>query len=137
MARLRANSQKVIRNLVNEVVRAAGEAGTSIQCIQKVSEKETDAPGLQFTTKNSDLLSAIAGPCRVAAGTAWLWVRSDAAEALDVLFIMAAIAERRSVRSKPRGGQRLTLHREEKSPERLLLYALGHKLAAPVCPNIP
>ena len=82
-----ANSHKVIRNLLNEVVRAAEEAGASVQCIQKVAEKESDVPGLQFTTKNSDLLSAIAGPCHVAAGTAWLWARPDAAEAVDVLFI--------------------------------------------------
>ena len=82
-----ANSHKVIRNLLNEVVRAAEEAGASLQCIQKVAEKESDVPRLQFTTNNGDLLSAIAGPCHVAAGTAWLWARPDAAEAVDVLFI--------------------------------------------------
>jgi predicted RecB family nuclease len=82
-----ANSHKVIRNLLNEVVEAAEEVGASAQCIQKVAEKESDIPGLQFTTNNSDLLSAIAGPCHVAAGTAWLWARPDAADAVDVLFI--------------------------------------------------
>jgi hypothetical protein len=82
-----ANSHKVIRNLLTEVVRAAEESGTAIRCIQKVSEKEDDAPALQFTTKNNVLLDAIAGPCHVAAGTAWLWARPDAAETVDVLFI--------------------------------------------------
>jgi hypothetical protein len=35
-----ANSHKVIRNLLDEVLRAADELGVSVQCIQKVSEKE-------------------------------------------------------------------------------------------------
>jgi len=82
-----ANSHKVIRNLLNEVVRAAEEVAMAVQCVQKVSEKEDDVPGLQFTTDNGALLAAIAGPCHVAAGTAWLWARPDAAEAVDVLFI--------------------------------------------------
>ncbi|MGQ0582224.1 MAG: TM0106 family RecB-like putative nuclease [Reyranella sp.] len=82
-----ANSHKVIRNLLNAVVEAAEEAGLAVRCIQKVSEKEDDIPGLQFTTDNGALLTGIAGPCHVAGGTAWLWARPDAAEAVDVLFI--------------------------------------------------
>jgi len=82
-----ANSHKVIRNLLDEVVRAAEEVTMTVQCVQKVSEKEDDVPGLKFTTHNNVLLEAIGGPCHVAAGTAWLWARPDAAEVVDVLFI--------------------------------------------------
>jgi uncharacterized protein len=42
---------------------------------------------LEFTTDNARLLNAIRGGAHVAGGTAWLWARPDAAEAVDVLFI--------------------------------------------------
>lgn len=82
-----ANSHKVIRNMLNAVLDAAKETDQAVRCIQKVSEEEDDLPGLEFTTDNTGLLNAIRGPSQVAGGTAWLWARSDAAEAVDVLFI--------------------------------------------------
>jgi uncharacterized protein len=82
-----ANSHKVVRNLLSAVIKAAEKTGQTVSCIQKVSEEEDDVPSLRFTTKNGTLLDAIAGPSDVAGGTAWLWARPDAAEAVDVLFI--------------------------------------------------
>lgn len=82
-----ANSHKVIRNLLNAVRDAASQVGQTVRCIQKVSEMEDDLPGLEFTTDNASLLSAIRGPSHVAGGTAWLWARPDAVEAVDVLVI--------------------------------------------------
>jgi hypothetical protein len=82
-----ANSHKVIRNLVDEVIEAADERGLSIECIQKVSENESNLPRLQFTTDNAALLAAIGTSCQVAGGTAWLWARPDAFESVDFLFI--------------------------------------------------
>jgi uncharacterized protein len=82
-----ANSHKVIRNLLDKVHEAAREAGVAVRCIQKVAEKEDDLAWLKVTTDNATLDEAIAGPCDVAAGTAWLWARADAAETVDVLFI--------------------------------------------------
>jgi uncharacterized protein len=82
-----ANSHKVIRNLLDEVVEASGEAGFAIRCIQKVSENEPEAPGLMFTTDNGDLFDAVGSDCHVAAGTAWLWARPEAQDVVDVLFI--------------------------------------------------
>jgi hypothetical protein len=73
-----ANSHKVIRNILDEVVKAADEACIDLQCIQKVSEKEDDRHRLQFTTDNAKLLAAVGTSCQVAAGTAWLWSRQDA-----------------------------------------------------------
>jgi len=82
-----ANSHKVIRNVLDEVLRAAEELGASVQCIQKVSEKEADLKHLQFTTDNAKLLAAIGTSNQVAAGTAWLWARADAFQSVDTLFI--------------------------------------------------
>jgi len=82
-----ANSHKVIRNLLNAVLEAAKETDQAVRCIQKVSEEEDDLSSLEFTTDNTGLLNAIRGPSHVAGGTAWLWARPDAAEAVDILFI--------------------------------------------------
>jgi predicted RecB family nuclease len=82
-----ANSHKVIRNILDEVIRAADETGVDLQCIQKVSEKEDDQHRLQFTTDNAKLLATVGTSCQVAAGTAWLWSRQDAFESVNVLFV--------------------------------------------------
>jgi uncharacterized protein len=82
-----ANSHKVIRNVLDETLRAADELGISVQCMQKVSEKEDDLQYLRFTTDNGKLLAAIGTTCQVAAGTAWLWARPDAFQSVDTLFI--------------------------------------------------
>lgn len=82
-----ANSHKVIRNLLDEVQEACAEADKSIQCIQKLSEKAENVPGIQFTTDNAEVFSSIGPDCPVAGGTSWLWARSEAFETLDVLFV--------------------------------------------------
>jgi hypothetical protein len=82
-----ANSHKVIRNLIDKVIEVGIASGSTIRCIEKVSEKEDDIIGLQFTTDNATLFAGIAGDRQVAAGTAWLWARPEAFETLDVLFI--------------------------------------------------
>lgn len=82
-----ANSHKVIRNLLDEVVIAAREQLIPIVSIQKLSDKEDDLPGLRFTTDNAAFLDALHSDCRVGGGTAWFWARPDAADSVDVLFI--------------------------------------------------
>ena len=82
-----ANSHKVIRNLLDEVCRAANEIGIDLTCIQKVREEAIDEPRLRFTTDNVTCLSALDDDCRVAGGTAWFWTRPDAVDAADVLFV--------------------------------------------------
>jgi uncharacterized protein len=82
-----ANSHKVIRNLLDEVGRAAGELGLDLTCIQKVAEETVDEPRLRFTTDNATCLSALQGARQVAGATAWFWARPDAVEAVDVLFV--------------------------------------------------
>ena len=48
-----ANSHKVIRNLLDMVVKAAGETGVDVHCIQKPSEIEPDQPRLRFVDSNA------------------------------------------------------------------------------------
>ncbi|OKO67423.1 TM0106 family RecB-like putative nuclease, partial [Bradyrhizobium sp. AS23.2] len=82
-----ANSHKVIRNLLDEVVNAANQQGQRIQCIQSVPEKEDDLPGLRFTTDNAAFLRALGTDADVGGDTAWFWARPDASRCVDVLFI--------------------------------------------------
>jgi predicted RecB family nuclease len=84
-----ANSHKVIRNLLDEVVKAAGEEGLPIRCVQKVDEKhqEDDLDHLKFVKKNEKALDAMRAGCAVGAGTSYFWARPDARLCVDVLFI--------------------------------------------------
>jgi predicted RecB family nuclease len=82
-----ANSHKVIRHLLNEVIDAANELNVSVECIQRVPENEAAIPHLQFTKDNAKLLGALRSGCQVGGGTAWLWAHANASQSLDVLFI--------------------------------------------------
>jgi hypothetical protein len=67
-----ANSHKVIRNLLDEVLRPSDENGMNIRCIQKVQEAEPDKHGITFTSNNADIFNELKLACCVAAGTPWL-----------------------------------------------------------------
>ena len=82
-----ANSHKVIRNLIDEVLKAADEMAVGLTCLQKPAEREDDLPRLRFATDNAAVFAAIGSACQVAGGTAWLWACPDAFEAVDVLFV--------------------------------------------------
>ncbi|MCI0718307.1 MAG: TM0106 family RecB-like putative nuclease [Acidobacteria bacterium] len=86
-----AVSHKVIRRLLEEVLKAARRMGLSgITCLHKMTEKSVGAPpeGISETTKNEVALAALQGnACTVVGGTAWLWAREELFESLDVLFI--------------------------------------------------
>jgi len=105
-----ANSHKVVRNLLDEVLKAAKADGAVVQCIQKLSEHEDDVPGLTFTKDNSRIFSSIGAPCQVAGGTSWLWAREEAFEAVDVLFVdEAAQMSLANVLSVAQAGKALVL----------------------------
>ena len=86
-----ATSHKVIRNLLDEVVKAAGEENlTGLKCVQKVKETdkpEHDPPHIQTTVETQETLAAFLAGAHVLAGTAWLWAQEDYSEAVDVLFV--------------------------------------------------
>ena len=84
-----AASHKVIANLLDEVVKAAGEEKVSLQCVQKVKHQSEEKPdGILEVTKNHEPLELLkSGEARVAGGTAWLWARPEYEEVVDVLFV--------------------------------------------------
>jgi uncharacterized protein len=84
-----AVSHKVIRKLLEEVLKAAGEEKLRVRCIEKVGEKsKPQNTGIPETTSNGAVLEALeSGEATLAAGTAWLWAREEFADALDVLFV--------------------------------------------------
>jgi len=85
-----AVSHKVIRNLLDEAVDAAQKMEVELRCVQKVSDKPAkDLVGqIAETDKNAAVFDMLKnGKAQVAAGTAWLWAREEAADSVDVLFV--------------------------------------------------
>ena len=86
-----ATSHKVIRNLLDEVVKAAHQENlTNLKCVQKVKDTdkpEHDQPHIQTTVGTEDTLAAFFGGAHILAGTAWLWAQEEYSEAVDVLFV--------------------------------------------------
>ena len=82
-----ANSHKVIRNLIDEVIRQAEEHRVELRCCQKVSQRAEDVPGLSTVTSNEKLIEALSRTGVVGAGTVWFWAREDAADIVDALFV--------------------------------------------------
>lgn len=83
-----ANSHKVIRNLINGVVKASHEMGIDLTCLQKLSENADVEDRLIFTKDNGAVFDCLSsGACQVAGGTSFLWAREDAQDTLDVLVV--------------------------------------------------
>jgi predicted RecB family nuclease len=81
-----ANSHTVIRRLLDEVVVAGGELGVPLRCIQK-TDKLDATDSIDLAKSNDEVFDALHGNAQVAAGTAWLWGRPEAHDAVDVLFV--------------------------------------------------
>src|SRR5262249_54483361 len=84
-----AVSHKAIRNLLEEVVRAAAAEETAVRCMHRVSEKpKVQNPGIDDETDAGKAVAKIrAAVYDIIGGTAWVWSREDLAESLDVLFV--------------------------------------------------
>jgi uncharacterized protein len=84
-----AVSHKVIRNLLEEVVRAGAEESVSVRCMHRVSEKSGRAsPDIDEETDAGKAVKQILErKYDVVGGTAWVWAREDLAGATDVLVV--------------------------------------------------
>ncbi len=82
-----ANSHKVIRNLIDEAIKAADEQGVNLQCCHKADEVGLAHHRLTFARTNEELINGLGQSVNVGGGTAWLWSRQDALATLDVLFV--------------------------------------------------
>jgi uncharacterized protein len=83
-----ALSHKVIRKLLQEVVKASSEKDTrGVRCMQRWNDGEAE-PGIAVAKKNEEILYALeSGSANVLGGTSFLWSRGEMADAVDVLFI--------------------------------------------------
>ena len=84
-----ALSHKVIRNLLDEVARAAREEAVALQCIQKAKPGDGPQDPLIVELDDNALVrdALLSGQAQVAGGTAWLWAREDMARIVDVLVV--------------------------------------------------
>jgi hypothetical protein len=83
-----AASHKVIQHILKATVKAAGECRLPMTCVQKVTTKSRPPSTIEELTDNAETLARLSdGRANVVGGTAWLWARPDAREAVDVLFV--------------------------------------------------
>jgi uncharacterized protein len=84
-----ANSHKVIGNLIAEVLKAADGEGVDVRPIQKgTADQVLDHPRVARGKDAGHVRAQLdAGLANLAAGTAWVWVSEQMANAVDVLFV--------------------------------------------------
>jgi len=84
-----AVSHKVIRNLLDEVVRAAAEENVRVRCMHRVSDKsKTPRAGIEEETDAGKAVAKILSrEYDVVGGTAWVWSKEDLAESISVLVV--------------------------------------------------
>ena len=84
-----AVSHKVIRNLLDEVVKAAAEENAQIRCMHRVPSKSRTSAAAIFEETNAAkaVTSVVDGDYEVVGGTAWLWAKQDVARTIDVLVV--------------------------------------------------
>ncbi|MEE8147723.1 MAG: DEAD/DEAH box helicase, partial [Longimicrobiales bacterium] len=83
-----ATAHKAITNLVDEVCKAAAEAGVEVPVIQKCNGEGSEQPEVEHATSNGDVVSGLReDKFPVAAGTQWLFAREEMAGLVDVLFV--------------------------------------------------
>lgn len=81
-----ANSHKVIRNMLDTVVREADKLGIDLNCCEKVGNPEQPVHRLSFATENDEMVRALASS-NVGGATAWFWARPEVRDRVDVLVV--------------------------------------------------
>jgi predicted RecB family nuclease len=84
-----AVSHKVIRNLLDEVIRAAAEENVSVRCMHRVTDKSKKASAVidEETDAGKAVEKILNRDHDVVGGTAWVWSKEDLAESIDVLVV--------------------------------------------------
>jgi superfamily I DNA and/or RNA helicase len=79
----------VIRNLLDEVIRAAAEENVQIRCMHRVTSKSATGSAAIFeeTDAAKAVMSILNGDYDVVGGTSWVWAKEDLAGAIDVLVV--------------------------------------------------
>jgi hypothetical protein len=82
-----SNSHKAINHLLEEVQKAAIEAGVVFRGVKKSSREDQFVTGCPAVTNTLDNKVATSATYNLYAGTAWLFARTELNESLDYLFI--------------------------------------------------
>ncbi|MCY3570731.1 MAG: TM0106 family RecB-like putative nuclease [Chloroflexi bacterium] len=85
-----ANSHRVIGNLLAGTLDAADERDINLRAVRKVTKGQQidiDDRHVKLETDNPPVFEALRGGRRLVAGTAWLWAREEAQNAVDVLVV--------------------------------------------------
>ena len=84
-----AVSHKVIRKLLDEVLKAAGEMNIAgVTCAHRQKGADPDSrPVLETGTDDEALQSLQSGAVNVLGGTPWLWCREEFSDSVHVLFV--------------------------------------------------
>jgi superfamily I DNA and/or RNA helicase len=84
-----AVSHKVIRKLLDGVLKAAGELNIAdVTCAHRQKEPDPDnRPVLEIGTDDQALQSLQSGAVNVLGGTPWLWSNEKFSDSVDVLFV--------------------------------------------------
>lgn len=140
-----AVSHKVIRNLLDKSLQIAAGQGIVLRAAHKPGRRaEPPGAGLEHCDDNDDALDAVRDG-KVVGGTAWLWARDEAVEALDYLFVDEAgqmslamvLAAARAARNVVLLGdpQQLEQPQQGAHPEgsevAALVHVLGHQPTMP------
>ena len=84
-----AFTHRALTNLLDEVLDHAADHGMTISAIRKVDRDELLQATWRYdhTTSNETVADALIGGVQIAAGTAWMWSRSDFHGLVDTLFV--------------------------------------------------
>jgi predicted RecB family nuclease len=84
-----ATSHKVIRNLLDEVVRAAPNENLSVRCMHRLTNKTRGSrAGIdEITDAGKAVQKLLAGEYDVVGGTAWLWSKQELEASVDVVVV--------------------------------------------------
>lgn len=85
-----AFSHKAIQKFLKELQIEAGGFEAGVRCVRKISDDDLDdeLEGVELTKKpDVPLLRLQTGEAQVAAGTPWLWARTEYFESVDTLFV--------------------------------------------------
>jgi uncharacterized protein len=84
-----AVSHKVIRKLLEEVLKAAAKEGVEVRCMHRCPSKSktTSAALVEETDAAKAVSSVVNGDYNVVGGTAWLWAKHDVTATIDVLVV--------------------------------------------------
>jgi uncharacterized protein len=83
-----AVSHKVIRNLLDAVVKAAAMSGLQANCAHKVTTASATPSNVEEIADNGDAIAKLGGGrIQVLGGTQWLWARPESQGIVDVLFV--------------------------------------------------